>query len=176
MAALTRRPLQVVPAPQSRLPDDEPQRVAEDAAVFLEDFGGGRWAVHDAQDRDHWALVGADQRGSSGPRVIEVVVNGWRFDLEVEDAARAELIEKARRTSEASGHGGPLEVRAIIPGRIVAVAVAVGDTVTAGQRLLVVEAMKMQNELRAPRAGTVQRLGASSGATVDLGDVLVVIG
>ena len=54
-------------------------------------------------------------------------------------------------------------------------AVAPGDTVEAGQTLLAVEAMKMQNELRAPRAGTVMQMPVGTGSTVELGDVLVVL-
>ena len=107
---------------------------------------------------------------------VEVVVDGWRFEFTVEDDARATLRERASR-ERASGDasGGPLEIRAIIPGRVVAVSVVVGDVVEAGQKLLTVEAMKMQNELQAPRAGTVTRLPASVGDTVDLGDVMVVL-
>jgi biotin carboxyl carrier protein len=112
-----------------------------------------------------------------GRRAVEVVVDGWRFELLVEDEARAALRERAARDRGASGAaGGPLEIRAIIPGRIVAVAVAPGDAVEAGQTLLAVEAMKMQNELRAPRAGTVTRVPVGAGSTVELGDVLVVLG
>ena len=72
-------------------------------------------------------------------------------------------------------HDGPIEVRAIIPGRVVSVAVAAGDAVAAGQRLLAVEAMKMENELRAPRDGTVERVAVAAGQTVELGDLLVVL-
>jgi biotin carboxyl carrier protein len=50
-----------------------------------------------------------------------------------------------------------------------------GDIVTAGQQLLTVEAMKMQNELRAPRDGTIERVSIGAGATVEPGDVLVVL-
>ena len=50
-----------------------------------------------------------------------------------------------------------------------------GDAVTAGDRLLAVEAMKMENEVRAPRDGTVERVAVGAGETVELGDVLVVI-
>ncbi len=50
-----------------------------------------------------------------------------------------------------------------------------GDDVAAGQRLLAVEAMKMENELRAPRDGTVERVAVAVGQTVELGDPLVVI-
>ena len=64
----------------------------------------------------------------------------------------------------------------MIPGRVVAVAVAPGDVVAAGQTLLVVEAMKMQNELRTPRDGTVERVAVGVGETIDLGDLLMVIG
>jgi glutaconyl-CoA decarboxylase len=71
--------------------------------------------------------------------------------------------------------GGPVDVRAIIPGRIAAVNVASGDAVTAGQQLLVLEAMKMQNELRAPRDGTIDRVAVSVGETVEVGDLLLVI-
>ena len=119
--------------------------------------------------------VGTPDR--DGRRPVEVVVDGWRFELLVEDESRAALRERASRDRTAAGAaGGPLEIRAIIPGRVVAVAVAPGDTVEAGQTLLAVEAMKMQNELRAPRAGTVTRVPAGAGATVEVGDVLVVLG
>jgi len=47
--------------------------------------------------------------------------------------------------------------------------------VTAGQQLLVVEAMKMQNELRAPRDGTIERVAVGAGATIEVGDLLLVI-
>ena len=106
---------------------------------------------------------------------LEVVVAGWRFDLEVEDVAIAEIRERATAGHEAAVHDGPTEVRAIIPGRVVAVAVVAGEAVTTGQRLLAVEAMKMENELRAPRDGTIDRVVVAVGETVELGDPLVVI-
>jgi biotin carboxyl carrier protein len=110
-----------------------------------------------------------------GRTAVEVVVGGWRFELEVEDAALANLRERATANRETAIHHGPTEVRAIIPGRVVSVAVAAGDTVVVGQRLLAVEAMKMENELRSPRAGTVDRVATAVGQTVELGDPLVVI-
>ena len=105
----------------------------------------------------------------------EVVVDGWRFEVEIEPAARAALRERATRARDAVGRSGPTEVRAIIPGVVVAVSVISGDAVAAGQQLLVVEAMKMQNELRAPRDGTVERIAVGAGATIDVGDLLLVI-
>jgi biotin carboxyl carrier protein len=105
----------------------------------------------------------------------EVVVGGWRFEVEIEPAARAALRERATRGREAAGRSGPTEVRAIIPGVVVTVSVASGDAVTAGQQLLVIEAMKMQNELRAPRDGTIERVAVGAGAKIEVGDLLLVI-
>jgi 3-methylcrotonyl-CoA carboxylase alpha subunit len=110
-----------------------------------------------------------------GTDVREVVVDGWRIEVEIEPERRAVLRERARRGAGAASQGGPVEVRAIIPGRIVAVAISPGDAVEAGQQILVVEAMKMQNELRAPREGTVERLGVAVGDRIEVGDLLVVI-
>jgi biotin carboxyl carrier protein len=118
------------------------------------------------------ATVQPTARGRTG---VEVVLAGWRFEFEVEDADLHDLRERATAAREAGAHHGPTDVRAIIPGRVVSVAVAVGDEVEAGQRLLSVEAMKMENELRAPRAGTIDRVAVGSGQTVELGDTLIVL-
>ena len=111
--------------------------------------------------------------GPTGRRRREVVVDGWRFEVEVEPERRARLRERAGRAAARGAHDGRVEIRAAIPGRVVAVAVAAGDRVERGARLLVVEAMKMQNEVRAPRAGRVARIAVGTGQTVELRDVLV---
>lgn len=122
------------------------------------------------------AIIGEDRRETpTRPRTVEVVVDGWRFEIEIEDAARAALRVRATRARVHGSGSGPFEVRAMIPGRVAGVAVTVGDAVTAGQTLVVVEAMKMQNELRAPRDGIVERVSVGVGETIDLGDVLVVL-
>ena len=118
------------------------------------------------------AETAADGRGLARR---EVIVDGWRIELEVESERRAALRDRARRGREESAHGGPTEVHAIIPGRIVSVSVAPGDEVVASQQLLVVEAMKMQNELRAPRDGTVTTVGVAPGDTIEIGDLLLVL-
>lgn len=105
----------------------------------------------------------------------EVVVDGWRVEVEIESERRASLRERARRGREETAHGGPTHVRAIIPGRIVSVSIAPGDAVEAGQQLLVVEAMKMQNELRAPRDGVVSSVAVGAGGTIEVGDLLLVL-
>jgi biotin carboxyl carrier protein len=110
-----------------------------------------------------------------GPARREVVVGGWRIEVELEEAARAALRARATRGREERGRSGPAEVRAIIPGVIVSVSVAAGDEVVAGQQLLAVEAMKMQNELRAPHDGVIERVAVGPGATIEVGDLLLVI-
>jgi biotin carboxyl carrier protein len=151
--------LRVRPTSRTALPDDE--MVVVDATADT------------AVDGPPAAL--GDHRRVGETDVVEVVVDGWRFELEVENAARAELRERATRRRAAVAGEGPLEVRAIIPGRVVSVAVATGDAVTAGQPLLVLEAMKMQNELRASRDGTVARVATAPGTTVEVGDLLLVL-
>ena len=167
----------VGPAPASRLSGDEGLRV-EVGQTPVAWTGPDRAIVRDGDRPPGTVLVGEDRRaGPTSRRTIEVVVGGWRFELEVEDARRADLRKRATRDPEsAAGAGGTLEIHAIIPGRVVAVAVAPGDAVAAGQTLLLVEAMKMQNELRAPRDGTVERVAVGVGETIDLGDLLVVLG
>jgi len=110
-----------------------------------------------------------------GGTTREVLVDGFRFVVEIESDRIAALRERASRGRATGAHGGPLDVRAIIPGKVASVSVAPGDAVVAGQQLLVVEAMKMQNELRAPRDGTIDRVGVAPGVNIEVGDLLVVI-
>ena len=72
-------------------------------------------------------------------------------------------------------HAGPHEVRAPIPGRVTSVAVTPGEAVKPGQPLLILEAMKMENQICAEAAGTVERVLVSPGVTVERGQVLVVV-
>ena len=111
--------------------------------------------------------------GRQGRREREVIVDGWRLVVAVEDAGRAALRARARRGDGPGRSGGPTEIRAVIPGRIVSVAVGRGDAVVAGRQLAVVEAMKMQNELRAPCGGTIGEVAVIAGQTVEVGDLLL---
>jgi glutaconyl-CoA/methylmalonyl-CoA decarboxylase subunit gamma len=78
-----------------------------------------------------------------------------------------------RRSSNGAISAGPLEITAPMPGRVVKVLVQEGQEVTAGQGVLVIEAMKMQNELRAPRAGCVERIHTVEGEGVETGAPLL---
>ncbi len=144
------------------------------APVSLRSMGGGRHLL----DEDGVAtrvVLETEEPGEGGVRRREVLVDGFRFVVEVESERIAALRERASHGRASSAQSGPLQVKAIIPGKVVAVSVQAGDPVTAGQQLLVVEAMKMQNELRAPRDGTIDRIGVAVGVNIEIGDLLVVI-
>jgi biotin carboxyl carrier protein len=79
------------------------------------------------------------------------------------------------RTHGALQLEGRQQIAAPMPGKVVRVLVHVGDQVEAGQGLLVVEAMKMQNEIRSPKAGIIERLLAKEGQPVNAGEVLCVV-
>ncbi len=143
-----------------------------DASV--QTLGGGRHALREGGAVTR-LVIEPDTRGEGGSRVREVLVDGFRFLVETEPERIAALRERATKGRATAAHTGQLQVKAIIPGKVVAILVAVGDTVTAGQQLLVVEAMKMQNELRAPKDGTIERLGVAVGVNIEIGDLLVVI-
>ena len=98
-----------------------------------------------------------------------VSIAGRRFEVEMVDA-RAAL-----RIAAQSGQDGVIEVRAPMPGKIVKVLVPEGTEVQANQGILVMEAMKMQNEIKSPKKGVVRKLGVSPGAAVSSGDLLATV-
>lgn len=88
------------------------------------------------------------------------------------------LIDPKRLRGSASGsdHGdGAAEIRTAMPGKVVRILLSAGEDVEKGEGVLVVEAMKMQNELKAPKAGIVKEIKVQEGSTVAAGDVLAVI-
>jgi biotin carboxyl carrier protein len=127
------------------------------------DLGGGRYLVR-VGDAVHELRV---ERDASGPGVKVRFAQGT-VALEKLDPFR-DSVRKGK------GGAGPRRIVAPIPGRVLDVLVAPGDTVTAGQPVVIVEAMKMANELRAPADGRVVSVAAVKGATVDAGAALVVI-
>lgn len=98
-----------------------------------------------------------------------VVLRGDRFDIDLKDAVKGTALGRV-------AHTGPLKLTAPMPGKIVKVLVAQGEAVEAGRGVLVMEAMKMENELKATRAGTVQEIKVKEGQAVEMGALLLVIG
>jgi acetyl/propionyl-CoA carboxylase alpha subunit len=99
-----------------------------------------------------------------------VVIGGRRFGFEVDDPRSL----RGRRGGS-SGADGPRPVKAPMPGRVVRVLVEAGEEIAEGQGVVVIEAMKMQNELRSPKGGRVARVGVTVGDAVGAGDVLIVV-
>lgn len=111
-----------------------------------------------------------------------VTLNGNKYEVEVEgvQAAAAAPVAPASPVAEtpistpANVEGTAVE--APLPGKILKVNVSVGQTVKVGDDLVILEAMKMENEIKAPADGIVKAVNVSVGANVSTGDVLVVIG
>jgi biotin carboxyl carrier protein len=99
-----------------------------------------------------------------------VVLRGRNYEVALVDPKRLRSGQ-----SSAAHHTGAAEIVSPMPGKIVRVLVSAGTTVAAGAGVIVVEAMKMQNEMKAPKAGVVVSINAQEGATVNAGDVLAVI-
>ena len=133
-----------------------------------------------------WTLTWVDaERGlarlSDGSRSELCLVEGSGEDWVV--TLRGRRIPVAVRTwrervladaeSAAERHDGPIEVRATLPGLVVAIGVEEGDEVAPGATLLTIEAMKMQNEVRAPRAGRVAAIAVAAGQAVAAGASLL---
>jgi biotin carboxyl carrier protein len=132
----------------------------------------------------------ADLR-SVGASAFSIIINGRSFDLDVvregeeivvvsrAGSTRLTLVDAARRTSRAASGkrevSGRVEIKAAMPGRVVAVLVAPGDEVKADQGIVTVEAMKMENELKSPKAGKITEVKVVAGQTVEKGELLVVI-
>lgn len=112
-------------------------------------------------------------------RVDGNIESGSPFDVSVGTQRYAITLTDPRRLRSATAAGtltgGVARVTAPMPGKIVRVLVAAGAQVEAGDGIIVVEAMKMQNEMKSPRAGKVVTVNVDVGATVNGGDVLAVI-
>ena len=101
----------------------------------------------------------------------QILVNNEAYSIEITD----EQIQKFIKAGTKNIHEKELAIKAPMPGLIVEVFVKEGDPVNMGQSLLVVEAMKMQNEMNAPRDGIVKKVLVEKGQSVNSGDAFLVI-
>lgn len=100
---------------------------------------------------------------------LHLWVGSARFSAEVRDP------RSLRGRVRAADDQGPKKLTAPMPGKVVRVLVSAGAEVEAGAGVLVVEAMKMQNEVKSPKKGTIQKILVSEGAAVNSGDVLAIV-
>ena len=99
----------------------------------------------------------------------QVTVGNRRFDCEIDDP------RQWKRSGSGADGEGRAAITAPMPGKVVRILVAVGDGVEAGQGIIVVEAMKMQNEMKAPRNGRILTVSAREGSTVGAGEALATL-
>jgi biotin carboxyl carrier protein len=122
--------------------------------------------------------------------VLSVLIGGKAYEIKREHTATdmhlwvgsvrylAELRDpRSLRSRKGAGadEKGPKKLLAPMPGKVVRVLIGEQHAVEAGQSVLVVEAMKMQNEIKSPKTGTVQKIVATEGANVNAGDVLAIV-
>ena len=117
---------------------------------------------------------------------LRITVNGTAYDVQVEElgsdavaaapAAPAAAPKAAPNAASKAAVGAGEKVAAPMPGTIVSVNVSNGQSVKAGDVLVVLEAMKMENEIKAPSDGTITSVAVSKGESVDTGATLVTIG
>lgn len=101
---------------------------------------------------------------------LHMVIGSARYAVEVQDPRSL----RARR-AHSGADAGPQKITAPMPGKIVRILVGEKEEVTAGQGIIVMEAMKMQNELKSPKDGRVQKILTAEGSTVNPGDALAII-
>lgn len=163
-----------------RVVEIQPRQPAGHHQVTMDGWRGLVDAVPVGPDR--WSLIVRDEATGrpvsvdavvtrrNGDGSVDVHVNGHRMVV----GHRSGLGRRAR--SDGAAHsGGPQRVVAPMPGKIARVLVRPGDEVQPRQGLVVVEAMKMENELRAARAGRVRDISVVQGQSVDAGAVLLVV-
>jgi biotin carboxyl carrier protein len=146
-----------------------------------------------AEDRVQYELDGRGVDADAvevGRGVYSILIGGQSFearvvargaDLQVNVDGRDLRVEviDPRQWRRDRGRGveaeGRQQIAAPMPGKVIRVLVRAGDAVEMGQGLVVVEAMKMQNEVRAPKSGTVERMLVSEGQAINAGDILAIV-
>ncbi len=140
--------------------DGEPHRVdfrsIEDSGIFSVLIDNRSWQALVERDGDEYRIS----------------INGEMYVVNVQDE-RTRKIQKA--LSKAGAASGEFILKAPMPGLVRQIPIQVGQDVAAGQGLIILEAMKMENELRSPRAGTVREVRVKPGDAVELGQTLVII-
>jgi biotin carboxyl carrier protein len=147
--------------------------------------GADRWKISlDGQPVDADAV-------EIDPNTFSLILEGQSYEVRITPSAdgvlklqtglqefSAEVVDP--RAWRGRRHGaleveGRQQVTAPMPGKVIRILVQAGDRVEAGQGLLVVEAMKMQNEIRSPKGGTIERLQVKEGQAVNAGEVLCIV-
>jgi biotin carboxyl carrier protein len=138
----------------------------ECAEVDFQSIGGGSIYSLLLGNASYEALVEARDD------CYEVLVQGALYRVDVQDERMRRLAQAARAFAPPSGE---IAIKAPMPGLVIDVPVHIGDAVEAGSVLVVLESMKMENEVKAPRAGVVSQVRVQSGQSVEQHEALVAI-
>ncbi len=149
--------------------DSRPASLEVDDSKFKFDDTERDYSIAPLTNGSYSVLVGERSYEVIANGGGSVVVNGRSYAVEVFDPR-----EMRGRKSAGAGEGRA-NIAAMMPGKVVRILAAAGDEIEAGQGLIVVEAMKMQNEMKSPKAGRVVEVKTKDGATVAAGEVLMVI-
>ncbi len=132
----------------------------------IRDLGQGEYVLKDV-DRIYDCRITTSDREFE---MVRVALRGVSYPIRLKDPKRLRSAEVAGQHDE-----GAVQIVAAMPGKVVRVLVEVDAQVEMGTGILVVEAMKMQNEMKSPKAGRVVSISAIAGATVNAGDVLAIV-
>jgi len=159
------------------LGDDGRTRVVVDGverSLELSRVETGAWLVRDGVAQTFAYVDGNVDNGKVGVSIKRPGADPIVVATEVAEARSAAVAALAQQAQRAGG-AGPATVKSPMPGRVVKILVRAGERVPVGHAVVVVEAMKMENELRASRAGTVREIRCAEGTAVEAGQDLVVI-
>ena len=164
---------------QARVGEDQYQvDISETDGVLTAEIDGRRYEIEASHPEPNVWLLKSEGRvfeafvspsdNADGGSDVRVGTN--EMDIQIIDPRKL-------RSSAGTGHNtdGIVEIKTAMPGKIVRVLKAVNDTVDKGEGVVVVEAMKMQNEMRSPRDGVIKSIKFAEGDTVAAGEVLVII-
>jgi biotin carboxyl carrier protein len=164
--------------------------------IFDIELAGKKHRVDATQsgERETWTIDGRGVAADAveiAPGVYSLVIAGQSIEVRVEKFASKlrvtvadkeyEMVVRDPREWKRSGGGaaeaeGRAQIMAPMPGKVIRLLVSAGDAVEAGQGIVVVEAMKMQNEIRTRKSGKVEKLAVAEGQTVNAGDLVAIIG
>jgi biotin carboxyl carrier protein len=150
--------------------------VRKDDGAVTATVDGRSYSLSLTEPQPHFYSI-LSEDGASHEAIVQIRQGRCRVRLgsRVFDVVPEESAHGRKGGAVARDSGARASVRAVMPGRVLRVMVETGQKVSARQGLLVVEAMKMENELSSPRDGVVKEVRAVAGQTVENGDLLVVI-
>lgn len=165
---------------KARLNDAEHELVLDlsDSHVVVAEVDGRRYLLEVRASDENSYLIFKDTQvyeyrvnsHLAARDTFDVAVRGKTYPITVIDPRRLRTDQDPDRL-----HHGPAEITAQMPGKVVRVLVEAGQEIAAGAGLVVVEAMKMQNEMRSPRAGVVVSVSVRAGDTVEAGQLLIMV-